>query len=646
MRLKSEIRALIFGPLAAFAASLLFVPAAAAEDNTGIPGDPSFANTATWRAPSANLFVSVRESTGLPVGTNAIVKLSCPLAGIDVSGPAQGAGAQVQFRNVPVGDCNIEVIAQGYRSAKDRTEVTQSMTSHNQYVFIYMHPESESATAAARPPVVPLGLIKEMDKAMEAMQKKHDEDARKHLAKAAKISPTNPDVAYLRGMLELEHHDLPAAEQFFQTASSSRSQERVLLGLGYVQVQMNQAGAAAQTLEKALQLNGASERAHLLLANAYAQLREYPKAQEHAQRAAAFNSENSAPARTLLAQILAAQGNREGARLEFEGVLREYPKSTSASVARDSLASMARTTPGSTTEAAVPLSTVNASLLPSVSAASVTPWAPPSVDTSVPGVAPDVTCLADDIVEHTSANTNRQLGNLEKFLATEHIQHQEINGRGEVSQIRDKNFSYMVFIEHAKDGLVFLDEKRDGGTGTDTFPSSLATVGLVSLGVDIFHPGFAKALDFKCEGLGQWRGKAAWILHFEQKPNVKSFLRLWETKTKTVEIPLKGRVWVAASSYNVLHVESDLREPMKELELMRDHLAIDYGPVNFQSGKTELWLPWYADMYLELHGRRYHHNHTLSNFSLFAVDTNDKINLPKDLPPPQENPKQHPLQEK
>src|SRR5205823_9456173 len=171
---------------------------------------------------------------------------------------------------------------------------------------------------------------------------------------------------------------------------------------------------------------------------------------------------------------------------------------------------------------------------------------------------------------------------------------------------------------------VFLDEKRDGGTGTDSFPTSLATVGLVSLGVDVFHPGFAKALDFKCEGLGQWRGKAAWILHFEQKPNVKSFLRLWETKTKTVEIPLKGRVWVAASSFNVLHVESDLREPMKELELMRDHLAIDYGPVSFQNGKTELWLPWYADMYLELHGKRYHHSHTLNNFSLFAVDTSDR----------------------
>ena len=644
---KSKTQALISVLPAAFAVAFFWAPSVAAQGDPIPMGDPSFANNAAWHGPTANLYISVREAGGLPVSAKAMVKLSCPLAGVDVSGPAQGTSAQVQFHGVPVGDCNIEVSAPGYRTAKDRTEVTQSLTAHNQYVFIYLHPESESLTASARPAAVPLGLIKEMDKAMEAMQKKHDEDARKHLDKAAKISPTNPDVAYLRGMMEVEHHNLPVAEQFFQTAvSSSRSQERALLGLGYVQVQLNQAAAAAQTLEKALQVNTASERGHLLLANAYAQLHEYAKAQEHAQRAAAFNSENAPSARTLLAQILAAQGNREGAKLELEAVLREFPKAASASVARESLASLEKLTPGNTTAAAVPMATVSTALLPSVAAASVTPWAPPSVDTSVPGVAPDVTCSAEDIVAHTGTTIDRQLENLEKFLATEHIQHEEVNARGEVSQIRDKNFSYMVFIEHAKDGLVFLNEKRDGGTGTDSFPTSMATVGLVSLGVDVFHPGFAKALDFKCEGLGQWRGKAAWVLRFEQKSNMKSFLRLWETKTKTVEIPLKGRVWVAASSYNVLHVESDLREPMKELELMRDHLAIDYGPVNFQNGKTELWLPWYADMYLELHGKRYHHNHTLSNFSLFAVDTSDKIALPKDVPPPEENPKQPPQPEK
>jgi tetratricopeptide (TPR) repeat protein len=633
------------------------VPTFAQGDDNGRPTDiinPNMGiSTAAVSLSSAgsSVFVGVRESSGIPLTQPPMVKLACPLAGLYLSRPAKDGGPIAQFVHIPAGDCEVEVSAAGYKPAIEHMEVLQSVTNRIQYVYVYLHPESEPASGS-RAPIVAQKALKEIDKGMAAMQSKHDDEALKHLTKASQLAPSSPDVAYLLGVLALNRKDLAAAGQHFQAAVNyAPSHDRALLELGYVQMETSQWNSAVQTLERALQINTTSSRAHLLAANAYAQLHNYAKAQEHAQRAEEFGSENAAPARTLLAEILAAQGNREGAKLEFEAVLRDFPNAASASVAKQGLQNLAnpnsQATPSvSGSSAAETMVGRDAALLPAMSAATVTAWAPPSVDTSVPGVAPDVTCSADDVVERTSKSTDRQLENLEKFLAMEHIQHEEVNGRGEVSQIRDKNFSYMVFVEHAKDGLVFLDEKRDGGTGTDSFPTSLATVGLVSLGVDVFHPGFAKALNFKCEGLGQWRGKAAWVLHFEQKSNMKSFLRLWQTKTKTVEIPLKGRVWVAASSYNVLHVESDLREPMKELELMRDHLAIDYGPVNFQNGKTELWLPWYADMYLELHGKRYHHNHTLSNFSLFAVDTSDKISLPKDAPPPEESPKQRPPQRK
>ncbi len=632
-------------------------PACAQGDDNGRPADIIDPNTGmssmvvSLSAAGSSVFVGVREASGIPLTQPALVKLVCPLAGLYLSRPAKDGGPIAQFVHVPAGDCQVEVSAAGYKPAIEHTEVLQSVTNRIQYVYVYLHPESEP-TSGLRPAVVPEKALKEIDKGMAAMQNKHDEDALKHLTKASQLAPGNPDVAYLLGLLALNSKNLAAAGQHFQTAVNyAPAHDRALLELGYVQVETSQWNAAVQTLEKALQVNMASSRAHLLLANAYAQLHNYAKAREHAQRAEEFGSENASPARTLMAEILAAQGNGEGAKAKFEGVLRDFPNSASAPVAKQGLQDLANPSARATSGAALsstaaPAVGSEAALLPAMAGTSVTAWAPPNVDTSVPAVATDVTCSADEVVQRTGLNTSRQLENLERFLATEHIQHEEVNGRGEVTQIRDKNFSYMVFIEHAKDGLVFLDEKRDGGTGTDSFPTSLATVGLVSLGVDVFHPGFAKALNFRCEGLGQWRGKATWILHFEQKPEMKSFLRLWQTKTKTVEIPLKGRVWVAASSYNVLHVESDLREPMKDLELMRDHLAIDYGPVNFQNGKTELWLPWYADMYLELHGRRYHHNHTLTNFSLFAVDTNDKIALPKNLPPSEENPKQPPAPEK
>jgi tetratricopeptide (TPR) repeat protein len=608
-------------------------------------------NVAVLSSAGSHVYVSVREASGLQLTETAMVKLSCPLVGLNVTRPAKDDGPVARFLSVPFGDCRVEVQATGYKPVKEQVEVLQSVTNRIQYVFVYLHPESEAA-AGGRPVMVPPNAVKEIDKGMAAMQKKKNAEALKHLSKAEQLAPNNGDVAYLLGMLALDGHDLSSASQHFQKAvTNAPANEKALLGLGYVQVDTSQWSPAVQTLEKALQLNSNSSRAHLLLANAYAQLRNYPKAQEHAQRAEEFGGENAAPARTLLGEVLAAEGNREGATLELKSVLHDYPNAPSAAVAKaqlDSLATAGATSDVAITAPAAPgaetrkASTASAALLPTMEAATVTAWSPPNVDSAAPSVASDVPCAVDDVMERTGANTERQLESLEKFLATEHIQHEEVNGKGEVTQIRDKNFQYMVFTEKAKDGLVFLDERRDGGKNTDEFPTSLATVGLVSLGVDVFHPGFAKALNFKCEGLGQWRGKAAWILHFEQRPGMKSYLRLWETKTKTEEIPLKGRVWVAASSYNVLHVESDLREAVKDLELARDHLSIDYGPVSFGNGASELWLPWYADMYLELHGKRYHHSHTLTDFKLFSVDTTNTIGAPKNVPPPDAEPPEKP----
>ena len=600
---------------------------------------------AVQTAAGSNVFVAVREASGIPVEHTPVVKLICPLSNISLSRPAADDGPMAHFFSVPAGDCRVEVSALGYKAVKESVEVLQSVTHRNQMVFVYLHPDGE-AMSGGRPVVVSPNAVKEIDKGMAAMQKKKNADAMKHLTKAALLAPTNPDVAYLLGMLALDSHDISAAGQHFQAAVSyAPTHERALLGLGYVQVDTNQWAPAVQTLEKAVQINNNSARAHLLLANAYAQLQNFPKAQEHAQRAEEFDRANAAPARVLLGEVLAAEGNKDGAKLEFDGVMRDFPNAPSATLAKEGLQHLAQPSVNLVSTASAgggtpsgTISSSRATLLPSMEAAAVTAWAPPNVDNAAPGVASDVACSADEVVERTGQSVNRQLENLEKFLATEHIQHEEINSKGEVTEIRDKNFQYMVFTEHAKDGLVFLDERRDGGANTDAFPTSLATVGLVSLGVDVFHPGFAKALKFNCEGLGQWRGKAAWILHFEQNQGMKSYLRLWETKTKTVEVPLKGRVWVAAGSYNVLHVESDLREPMKDLELTRDHLSIDYGPVTFSNGTSELWLPWYADMYLELHGKRYHHSHTLTNFSLFSVETKNTIGAPKNVPPPDDEP--------
>jgi tetratricopeptide (TPR) repeat protein len=622
--------------------TLLFAGRAAGQADQGpsqLGGIDMHPGDSVRGASASNVYVSVREPNGLPVTESATVRLSCPLAGVNLTGPTKDT-ALAQFSNIPAGDCVIEVSAPGYKPSHERALVADSLMSRNQYVYVYLHLASESAAAGRTQ--VSLSVLKEMDKATEAMHKNHADDARKHLLKAADSAPQNPDVQYLLGTLEARQKNNDAASARFERAIGLYpAHEHALLALGEIQLRSKQVPEATATLEKAVHANTMSYQAQFYLAAAFLQQRNYASAKPHAQKAVELAGGKIPMAHALLGEILAGEGDRDAARHEFEVVIHDYPKDPAAAVAKGDLGDLDKPADAVISHVSAAVSAPGGERLGStalggdLASGPVRPWGPSDVDTIKPGVAGDVSCSAADIVQRTGQASTEQLENFEKFMASEHIEHEEIDRNGKAGVVRARDFSYLVFIDHDKSGQIFLKESRDGGTGIDSFPTSLATVGLLGLGVSVFHPGFASALDFTCEGLGQWRGKAAWLMYFRQKPNQRSYLRLWETQRQTVEIPLKGRVWVAATTYQVLHIETDLRDPMKDLELAKDHLAIDYGPVNFQNGKTELWLPWYADMYLDLHHRRYHHRHTLSNYAIFGVDTKNTISKPKGAEEPE-----------
>jgi tetratricopeptide (TPR) repeat protein len=581
------------------------------------------------------LYVSVREPSGIPVTENATVKLSCPLNNVIVSGPTKDT-AQAEFAHIPAGDCFVEVSAPGYRTSRERALVTQATSSTPQYLYVYLHSTSETANSARTP--ISTSVLKEIDKGTEAMHKNRPDEARKHFLKAAQSAPQNPDVQYLLGQLESSQNNTDAARsRYEQAVALSPAHEHALLALGELQLHSQNAGNAATTLEKAVQANTMSYRAHFYLAAADVQQRKFADAKPHVQRAIELSGDKLPMGHALLGEILAGEGDKAAARREFEFVLHDYPNDPASAIAKGGIEDLEKPVGKEYAATAIAAAASNESMAADT-ADPMGPWGPADVDSNKPGVSSDVSCSVADVVKRTGEASTEQIENFEKFMASEHIDHEEIDRHGNPGHIRSHDFSYLAFIDHDKSGQIFLQESRDGGTGINSFPTSLATVGLMGLGSSIFHPGFASALDFTCEGLGQWRGKPAWLMYFRQKPGQRSYLRLWRTQTRSVEVPLKGRVWVAATTYQVLHVETDLREPMKELELTRDHLAIDYGPVPFQNGKIELWLPWYADMYLELHHRRYHHRHTLSNYALFAVDTINTIGKPKGAEEPDVSP--------
>jgi hypothetical protein len=55
---------------------------------------------------------------------------------------------------------------------------------------------------------------------------------------------------------------------------------------------------------------------------------------------------------------------------------------------------------------------------------------------------------------------------------------------------------------------------------------------------------------------------------------------------------------------------------------------LDYGPVQFEQKKLQLWLPLEAEIFLNVNGKRFHHRHTYSDYRVFSVDLGLKQGSP------------------
>ncbi len=427
--------------------------------------------------------VSVREISGLPIQGSAFVKLNSDFSGVHLTAPTMDASSAT-FPSVRAGEYEIEVNSEGYKTASEHASIMPNLSSYNVYVYMSKIGEPDTAGGPKKSQMNPR-VQSEMDKGLDKMRHQQFDVARAHFEKAAKIAPTNADVQYLLGMLEYyqQHYDL--AETKLKTAvSMDPSHERALATLGEIELRNDQPTVAAKTLEQAYQVNGADWHVHYLLAFAYGQQKEYDKAVQHAQKAAELGGKtHAAQARVLLAKLLVSQSKISEATAAFNDIVRDFPDDPAAKEAKAALAAIHKT---EATAAAVSAtsSTVGPSGLSAAEPAPqpvpatpavVRPWAPEDVDSKEYVVAPDVSCSETDVLQRTEARTTKQMGNFEKFLATEHIEHQEIDAYGDPGPVKARDFTYLVFISRPKKGGLYLEEERDGGENLQSFPTSLAS---------------------------------------------------------------------------------------------------------------------------------------------------------------------------
>ena len=548
-------------------------------------------------------------------------------------------------------DYEVEVSVPGYHPATE--DLVVPINGAESALIVFLRPIDKPGVLGNSPGgnfVMAPRAQKEADQALKDLNNGKTDSALKHIAKLLKMDPGNPYSNYLAGAAYLRANQLSEAKTYLQKSISiDPKQFRTLLALGSLLYRQSDFADATHTLSQANDLNPKSWEAHWLLAMCYQRTKNYEQARDNAKVALKLDEHNASRAWLVMGQAEAGLGERQQAIAALDTFIRENPNDPNVPQARQwvkvleeqlaqiglsaSTATMASPTAALVSVVGTPNS--SASTLLAADLIETPPsenWAPPDIDAVTPVVSPSTSCSVNRILKAASTHAEDFISDFERMTATEEYQSVEIKPNGKLEKPASANFSYIVTVDRSNPKIPHIDETRDNGISTLDLPGYFADFGAPALEL-VLHPNFRKDFQWSCEGLGKWQDRAAWVLHFQQRADrPTSPLESFENSYQQFLLPLKGRLWITESGDELVHMDVDLAKPIKEIDLRRYHLSLDYRSVSFPAHKVQLWLPDTTDLYIQFHGRFFHNYHHFTDYKLFWVGATQVISKPKETP--------------
>jgi len=253
-------------------------------------------------------------------------------------------------------------------------------------------------------------------------------------------------------------------------------------------------------------------------------------------------------------------------------------------------------------------------------------WSPPDVDAVLPGISGIVPCALPTALGGASERAVELLVNLENFTAKERIEYIKQDDHEALEERDASVFDYTFGFETRGDGRS-SQEYRTVAKGGHALSASGQDTGLAALAL-IFLPSLQGDYDMRCEGVDKWSGQLAYVVHFQQRKDKPGRTLLLRTDTGVFPVMLRGRAWISMENSQVLHLETNSMSPIPRFKLRSNALAIDYGLVRAHSKNLELWLPQYIEAYWVYETYRMVVSHTLTDFQVFTVETEEKFQPP------------------
>jgi len=580
---------------------------------------------------------------------NAVVNLTTFNGGMIGTQMTIGRG-EANFQNLASARYTVEVTAPGFETVNEPVEILSNGDHELVTIVLKPLPGTDISLARSGPPVLAPGPQKELNKAVEALRANKPDEAKKYIDKAYHSAPSNPDVNYFLGMYYMQLKDLAHAEEYWKKAIQIYPMHAYSLSaLGSLAMQNKQIEEAIAYYKRAVQASSSSWRYEAQLSQAYLMHKECAEAEKHSKHAVELGKDRASVAQMILARAYVCQNQRTLAEQALNKFISESIDPADLKEARELLDAVKRPAGGDVGATAAtsmgsasggpaehgdatppsPAEVTVGNTMPIARADLLPPskWMPPDVDESMPSVEPGATCPMKEISDQTAKRVEAFIDGVNRISATETLDHEVIDRFGLVAKHESRRYSYVESLMEMKPGVYHLEEYRDGTMGLDVFPERIASLGLGSI-VMIFHPVYRDEYEMTCEGLTHWHDRQVWQVHFKQRKDKPSRMREYSVGKNVYSVGLRGRAWIAADTFQVVSIETDLVSPVPAIRLTAEHISIDYEPVQFRKKHEELWLPQNADLFFDFNGRRIHRRHHFDDYRLFSVDENQKISAP------------------
>jgi len=576
------------------------------------------------------IFTVYAERKGVHLDRQALLKL-VNLADLSATWQTTEDTSRGVFTNLPYGNYAVDISAVGYLSTHQEVKVGDSLAPAASDIVLNRDPEAINLDVSDA--LLSPKARKQTKHAIAALKSGKLKEAQKQLDDAYKLSPASPDLNFLLGYLYFQKGEFAQAGTYLGTAANlSPHNAQALTLLGRTSLERQDYPAARSALEQAILADPENWLPHNLLADTYLRQRDYDKARDQAQIAITKGKTTASPAQLVLGQALVnLRQDQEGIQA-LQVFLEQSPQHPLAPQVRTLIAEIQKRPSASaplddtqTTQA--DLSVVDPLAALAAPGLSVNSWQPSGIDEIKPAVAPDVVCPSERVVEESGRRVEALVEDVARFAAVEELMHQSLNEFGIPVRTETRKYNYVASISEPQPGFLAVDEYRSDKVGAAEYPDNIASTGFAVLAL-VFHPHMRGNFVMTCEGLGDWHGRATWLVHFRQREDRPNRIHSYKIGPQIYPVDLKGRAWITADTFQIVRIESEMVKPMPEIRLLAEHEVVEYGPVPFPKKNTSLWLPKSADIYFDFRKHHYYRRHSFDHYMLFSADTQEKRKEP------------------